>query len=336
MRIWLGILLALCLAAGARAKDMSTLYSDEELVNWGIVFPGAIRKVHTTVIEPALVGDERFVVGKITLLFPLRGRNKDLFEFYAEKDAVVLPIQSLKFLHDMIYAYRWLHRGGYDLGTTFEYVNLLKYRSAASFPGKRYPRPFVALQIPHDNLGAPLPDPNLGDGFNSDFRSALYFILVHEIAHIALGHTFQPPAASSDAAIRNELKADVFALDMMERVKVDPAGMAVFFTFMAQWTPTIADFPSTAAYQRYLKDYSSHPLPGLRVKYISAYMHNSPHKYLGGRANTAENIAKVQETVGIFFRLGEQIDDPVLQRKMKEIGQKATLASIRPRPATAR
>jgi hypothetical protein len=325
LRVAAACCLCLTLAISANAKDMRTLYDDHELQNWKFVLTGPVERILKEVIEPALVDKERWVVGKMRLAFPLRGSHYDLFEFWAELDTIAVPILSLKFLYDITYSYHWLAYNGYDPTTIFEYVPMLKYQSEARFPGRRYPRPFDALQIPHNNIDAPTDrGGKFGDIFYQQLRSAIYFILTHEVGHIMFGHTTEPPAVSTEAAIKKERFADIHALNVLQRTDILPDGMAEYFMIMSQWAPTISDFPSTAAYERYLKEETTHPVVGERIRWIAAQMFD----LYESKKIKAGNDGQLRELILSTFKIGEKIDDPAFQRAEKEAGLKATLSSV--------
>ena len=99
------------------------------------------------VFLPKLTVEERRRLQGLDVQFPLRGPERQLFEYFAAAPAkVVLPVMSIRFLADLSVAYAWLQSQGYTLETVTDYVSMLKYQPPARFGG-RYPDPRAALQI---------------------------------------------------------------------------------------------------------------------------------------------------------------------------------------------
>ena len=68
--------------------------------------------------------------------------------YTANAGVVTTPVFSLLFVEDLCTAYSWLYQRAYSLETIDEYVTMLRYRSAAEFPGGQYLSPLPALGIP--------------------------------------------------------------------------------------------------------------------------------------------------------------------------------------------
>ena len=314
------VLVCLCLATSCLSQDLSHLYTDQELKDWQQIFSPMVQRGWKEVIQPALTDQEKRILGPIKIDVPLRGREGNPFEFYAQGDTVTIPVLSLKFLHDLEYAHIWLFVNGYDSTTPLDYVSMLKYRTGASFPGKRYPRPFDALGIPHGDLDEPVEDPKASRVFADDFRSAVLFIMAHEISHLLRGHSAAPKEAVKDEEI-----ADIFAADLLKKVGVDTLGAAMYFAFVASWTPTVADFPSLDAYHDYLEHEADHPLTGLRIQMFAAEIYEDPKSLGPGRKKDA-----VLDVVSTLWDIGTTLDDVKYQQKVADAASHLTLESVAP------
>jgi hypothetical protein len=314
----LALLLALLLAPPALAKDMASLYDDATLAYWQPRFEEGIRWNVDNVIWPRLSAQERQQLAGVSLCFPLRGPRGDPLEFYARLGAaddacaaerppvVVLPIQSIKFFDDLSVAYAWLWRQGYGPDTALEYASMLKYGEPSRFGG-RYPAPLPALQIPDDGLD----DPAVADQAQKLLKSAMVFLVLHELGHVLFGHPGYD-AVSAAQAQANEQDADQFALSVMRRIGVAPFGMVFWFQTAAYLAPNRGDFASDDAHAEWLRQ-STHPVTEDRLRAIAAELRQSPEDFAlevadqeSGRRAILSTADEIELVADVMADLGTQ------------------------------
>ncbi len=314
------LLLPLMLGAGrVDAKDMSGLYSTEELQTWHYILELQTQRNFEIVRTQGLSGKERQRASAVRLEMPLRGPEKDVIEYFAENDTIVLPVLSLKFLNDILLANAWLYAHGYDPRTIDDYVSMLKYRKAADFSLGRYPRPLDVLEIPQSPEGGIIlgSDPKVEYAFFAIANVASGFIMAHELGHVVLGHT-RKSAGTFKERLREEQDADAFALRALSRIGSEVSVMMMFFTLTSSWSPMVADFPSREEYERFLRE-ANHPVNGERIRALA-------------RRAMLENDAQTQRIGQKMMLLGDLIDNESYQRALAARGRSASLSSLRRRP----
>jgi Peptidase U49 len=252
----------------AIAADISSLYDRSSLEYWGERYKRSTNKILDELIWPALLSKEQHNLGSRPVLdFPLYAEGsarQHPLNFYAlpNRNTIIFPVFSLKFLDDLCTAYAWLQVKGYGLETVSEYTAILFFGNP---PPGGFPQPLKALGIPEDALK----DPKVDELALGHFVTARTFILLHEMGHLLYDHN----ATSSDESIRNEQQADRFAGEVMQRTPLPPLGMLIWFLADAHWT----GFPP----QR-----GTHPLSGERVVALADHIENP------GLANELRRLGK--------------------------------------------
>jgi hypothetical protein len=323
-----------------QAKDMSSLYDTSELETWHFILEPQTRRNFEILISRGLDDNQKANGQAISLQLPLVGRYKDVLEYYAHDKTIVVPILSLKFLHDLLLANAWLYINGFDFRTIDQYVSKLKYNEATDFPFKRYPKPLPALGIPAEARLPPWP-PDLETTYMSSATVASCFIMAHEIGHVVLGHTTNP-ATTLKGRLREEEDADAFALRALTHIRPDVADMSMFLSITSAWAPMITDFKSREAYEQFLTQETDHPITGERIRALGTQIRNNPRLFLwreeyrgavrkSADLPTPENIARVQRRGEMIIKLGDQADDEEHQRNLAIHGIGTSLDSLKPR-----
>lgn len=314
------LIVALCAARRTVAKDMSTLYDDTMLIAWQSIAPPEIERHVQQIILPVLTPEERRVLAGVSLIFPLRGRQRDLLEFSATTSppAVTLPMVSLRFVHDLCLAFAWLSAHNYSLETMAHYVSMLKYRERAGFPDGRYPQPLAALQIPPQARQ----EPKTLEVFQKLYTSAILFILTHELGHIYDQQT------SND-----EEPADYFAVDIMRRIGAPPMGMALFFMILAHWAPSRADFPSAEAHHAHLQT-PTHPLTARRLLVLAQRLEQTAGDFIRNEADHNAAAQRVRDIVRDLVKVATLLDDAGMQQRLAIVAIAVDVTSLSPRPPT--
>ena len=319
---------ALCLmpfAAQGEARSYASLYDDAELEHWaGRYRPGIMSNLEQ-VIRPALTRAELRGLDRLRIDIPLRAASGHPLDFYAlGSGAVVLPAMSLKFLDDISVAFAWLNRNGYSVETVQEYVGMLKYGREADFG--RWPPPLRALRIPDDALS----DPAVDGLAQKIFKSAVVFVLLHEMGHVLHGHPGYGPGVRRVDARANETEADAFALEVMRRLPAQPTGMFLVFQLMAYAGPNRGDFDSDADWRRAAEE-ATHPVTPDRMRAIAALLRRHADAFALEYENRATGRQNVLFTADQIDQVADILSDPDLQRLVATTSRRATLAGLAPR-----
>jgi hypothetical protein len=332
----IALLPALLLAPAALAKDMASLYDDATLAYWQPRFEEGIRWNVDNVIWPRLSAEERQQLAGVNLCFPLRGPSGDPLEFYARLGAaddacadlsppvVVLPIQSIKFFDDLSVAHAWLWRQGYGPDTPLEYASMLKYGEPARFGG-RYPAPLPALQIPDDALD----DPVVDEQAQKLLKSAMVFLVLHELGHVLYGHPGYDAISAAQAQV-NEQDADRFALSVMRRIGVAPFGMVFWFQTAAYFAPNRGDFASDGAHAEWLRQ-TTHPVTEDRLRAIATELRQSPEDFALEFADQESGRRAILSTADEIELVADIMADPEIQQLIARRGRLAELSALAPR-----
>lgn len=293
------ILLCLSWMDLCKASDLSYLYDKETLTYWGERYQNSTGKIMKMIIWPALYSNEKTSLGNLepVIEFPLWAKEEEVrghpLAFYVPPggDRIVFPVFSLKFLDDLCTAYAWLQLNGYSLETVSEYTAILRYGKPKD--GK-FPRPLEALHIPRNALD----DPKVNELALSHFVTARTFILLHEMGHIVYRH-YAYRSQTLEESIRDEQEADRFATDVMQRTKLLPLGIILYFMADAHWS----GYPPI----RY-----SHPLSGERVRQLS------------------DNFEDLSISAALDS-LGTWLDDPEIRAGFVATGKAGDLEALIPR-----
>jgi hypothetical protein len=237
-----------------------------------------------------------------------------------------MPALSLKFLDDLSLAYAWLWANGCSLETPAEYVSMLKYNGPEQFPGKRYPPPLVALQIPEDALEDEVVD-ELALAF---FNEARAFILAHELGHIYYGHPGYGPDIPRATARRNEAEADQFALEALRGSATIPVGVLTFFFSYAHYVPTRWDFAEEAEWNEYLEE-TTHPLTSARLYALAATMEENVDSFALGQPDPASARDTILYIAANIAGIAQHLDDSEVQEAITLAAAETTVQDLAPR-----
>jgi hypothetical protein len=313
--------------AGGRGsdRDYGSMYDDQLLQEKQAGYREVVLWNLNQVFLPKLTVEERRRLQGLDVQFPLRGPERQLFEYFATTPAkVVLPVMSIRFLADLSVAYAWLQSQGYTLETVTDYVSMLKYQPPARFGG-RYPDPRAALQIPPNAVDDPRVDLISGKILNE----SLSFILLHEVGHILYRHPGYGPGVPRERARENEDQADRFALEVLRRVGQPIDGLLFWFLSAAHFVPHRADFGSDAEYQAHLRS-DTHPLTSERMRRLSEYLRTHAGDYGRLQANPARAAEVIRGTAAaIDAEVVPVLADPDQQRLMAMKGQRDGVAQAR-------
>jgi len=310
-------------------EDEVPLYDKEKLAKEKSRLQMRVQQIWTQAFLPILTAEEKRRLEGVQLQFPLVGSENPLIDFHAdsEKKTVDLPVVSLLFFEDLSTAYAWLWSNNYSLSTIDEYVAMLKYRKASSFPDGRHPLPLPALHIPDQALA----DSRV-DGLSLRFRnSAFAFILAHELGHVYWRHPPFYTDVTLQQAKDHETQADDFALDLLRRTATIPMGATLFFQASAYWFPNRGDYATQQKWYTYLKEGATHPLTAERLRLLARRMDAAAADFSRHEQNQRFGIEAVHFIARGIAQIATVLEDTELQRFMAKKTAQADLDSLRPR-----
>jgi len=289
------ILLVILLPDSLSAKNLSELYSDKELQEANKRYSRNIPYLYSEDFLGRLTFKERFGYD-VRLVTPLRNKSGKLFEFYSlvNKKIIVIPIQSIKFLDDLSIAFAYLEKNNCRKEMLFNYLTKLMY-------DKKYPpvSPKVAMGIPSNALN----DSFVDDVSQKVLKSTFFFILGHEYGHIYFNHP-DYKHISKKLSQQQEMQADKFSLNVMRRIGVVPAGLALFFSAVSRFEAVPSAFNTKSEYEKYMAEKSTHPLTGNRMSNIASYLKHHINDFTKLQANRLlwadllSNIANDIDAIG--------------------------------------
>jgi hypothetical protein len=322
------IMIALVLPHSAAAWRLGDLYTDAHLEDWRNRYVDNIRWNFDHLVLGKLTPAERSRVAGVRLDFPLRppGELRDhLLQFYAAGDTIVVPVQSVRFFDDLTQAWGWLWSNGHPLALVGDYLSMIKYRNPEEFPGGRFPPPLAALGIPED---AWKQDPRMDDVSQKALKSAMVWILAHELAHIYHGHPGYGPGVTRSEARENEIAADRFAAKILRRIGVAPVGMLQFFMAQAHLEPGRGDFSSTAEWRRYIETEATHPVTPKRLEAVAEDLRRSPHQFTTEETDQSAALERLAFVADQIESIGAILADPNIHRLTKAVGLATDLTSL--------
>ena len=322
-------LLASLVAADAAAQrpDYGTMYDDTLLAERQREYREVVLWNLQNVFLPKLTATERRQLKGLSVDFPLRGPERGLFEYFAERgDRVVMPVMSVRFLANLSLSYAWLDANGYTMETVTDYVSMLKYQEPSRFGG-RYPDPLAALRIPANAAD----DPRVATIYEQILNQSVSFILLHEMGHVLRQHPGYGPRVPRARARENEDQADRFALEVLRRVGQPVSGLLFFFLSAAHAVVHRADFGSAAEYEAHLTQ-QTHPLTSDRIARLAEYLREHAADYGRLQKDPARAAASIKWTAdAIDQQVVPVLADPDQQRLMARRGRNMTLAGLAPR-----
>ncbi len=326
MAVWLAVI---CGSRTSEGQTLRRLYDDTLLARLNAIYTPNIRWNLDSLLVPLLRSDERVRLDGVRLVSPVRDAHADPFSYLSFVDAGVPTISlstfSIKFFDDIGVASAWLESTGHSSETVIDYLGVLKYRRADSFSDGRYPRPFAVLGIPADAARAPV----AGDVADKILKSAILFVVAHELGHLYYNH------AASDGDIAeaqaNEIAADSFAIDLFRRLGIAPLGVTYLFEVAVYLGPNRGDFSNDADWDTYLRTEATHPLSGTRLQQLGRALARSTESFLKYESDKPAARARVGAAARELDSLGRLFDDPELQRWHRLRGATIPLAELRPR-----
>ena len=307
----------LLLPAQGRAEGWAGFYDRQTLVYWQGQIPPGIEENFRDVVWPKLTPDEKRVLGRITLDFPLEDAQHPM-NFYAVagggRKTITLPISSMRFLADIAVAYAWLNDSGYSIDPITDYLAMLKYQWPDGLAGRRY-RPREALGVP-DNATV---NARVDRQFQRIFGTAIVFVLGHELGHLYHQHATN---VSPERSRQQEEEADRFGMELIRRIGDAPVGMVQFFFILAHLETYKSDpnYPARRAT-------ATHPVTSSRLLAIAAGIETNAADF----SRTGTSPATLATIAGDVRIIARNFDDPGVQELIRQKGLGARPELLGPR-----
>lgn len=299
------ILLLICTTSDTLARDFGDLYSHQKLLAAARRYTINLKGLWREDFLSRLTISERSRAAQIHLNLPLLGLHHSPFEFYSaeNRQEVIIPIMSVKFLDDLSTAQAYLERFNCRKDAIFDYIVLLGRKE--DFP---HIPPLRALGIPSNALDNPYVNKTSGNAL----KSAVYFIMAHEYAHVMYRHLGYDQITANQAQAQ-EIEADNFALRVMNRIGVPPLGMVGYFALLSQYDRVPADFNTAQEYGNYLKYTATHPLSSKRLINIADRLRSDPAGFVRSEPNPTQWAGRVLSIAHDIETIGKNLDDPKLR-----------------------
>lgn len=306
--------LLMCSPAGGR--DLSSMYSDNELR--ACRYAENLQRIYVESVWQHFGPAEQARLRSVELSFPLRSPRGCPVDFYAtaQPARVTLPIMSLKFLDDLCIAHAWLVERECDPGVLDQYLYMLMGSSEDKFGGV-YQSPQEALGLPDDVLD----DPRVDGMSQKLLKSAGLFLLLHELGHTYYQHPGYGSGVTPAQARANERQADAFALEIMRRIGLYPAGAAVMFKALAIITPDLAVYDT---YGDWASE-ATHPVSADRIRLVGRYMQDHAGDFARSEPNPVAAAESIRDTGARLSQLAALVGDPevirlgILQAEASEV-----------------
>jgi len=312
----------------AGAKDVSGMYTPEILEHWKDILEPWVNKIFKEEIEPNLSRKATAVLANTKIEVSTTSQSNDPFEYYSQGRSLKIPVLSLKFFYDLVMAHLWLDAHGFE-DPSFQYVCALKYQDSSRFPQGRYSTPFDSMGISHNRL---MEATNANDNedvelaFQQLFNGALLFVLAHEFAHV-LQSKEQQITGERQTSLEREVDADIFAFEILQRARFNPAGVMFLFMYSSVWVRNAADFNTTEEYQHWLET-ADHPLTGMRLKMVGTRLVHDPQPFFPTASDSDPRIAIIKTMGSRLIDMGKDLDNLTSRRELRAIAQDIKVANL--------
>ena len=245
------------------ARDYGQMYTPSELQRANAVYSPNIKGLLFEDIAAHLLDRERISLRRVTLWQPWE-RSLTPLEFAANPitGVMLVPTFSVKFFDDLAVATAWFERWGCKTETIVDYM------AALNFSTLDLPAPLAALAVPDKAYEL---DDFVDDVSQKTLKSALAFIMLHELGHIHHRHEAYEELTAREARAQ-EIEAAGFAMRVLRRMRVPPLGMALWFMVAGVGDPLPGSRRAT------------HPLSADRLHAMARILRDNPSDFCQRRS----------------------------------------------------
>ncbi len=128
----------------------------------------------------------------------------------------------------------------------------------------------------------------------------------------------------------NEAQADAFAVEIMRRVGVIPAGAPFWFGCVACRDLHRVDFASDAEWQQHL-DHTTHPVTASRIEALAAAIEKGAPDFARTQSDPARGLVLARYVAGEMHKVGEILNDEGVHRLFRQQSATTETAMLAPR-----
>jgi hypothetical protein len=324
-RSLLFVLLLMGYAALAQAADTLEVYDTNTLQKANQIYSENLRLVWNEDLLSRLTDSERQAAENVKLNLPLMGDHRSPFDYHSIPGTreITIPIMSVKFFDDLAIAEAWFVRKECAVAPVSDYVGILRYQGSSLSPGTRFPSPLNALGIPQNALS----DAFVNDVSGKTLKSAIYFLMAHELGHVIYQHKPYTMISRQESQAQ-EIQADEFALNIMRRISVPPVGIVLFFTVCSRVEPAPGDYANPQDYDNIIRKSLTHPLTSQRLMAISKNLRSNADAFSQGQENPALWRPRIIKWADQIEEIGKTLNDPKIRELQKYRGQTIKMENL--------
>lgn len=350
--IWLVIFMTTAFIPTPRkctGKNVSSIYKEEVLERLRKRYESNISWNLEKVIKPVLTKHEFEELQQVRLEYPLYSGQGDPFHYYVkatrERNTIVIPIFTVKFLDDLATAVAWLEFKGFTTETLSDYISILKYQEAKQFTNGRYPTPIEAL-LPYDKM-----EDNEVDELAQDLlKTTVIYMLSRELGSLYFSRPYTLKKASSIQQMQRPLligikrrenhsrqqdlmlQCDAFALEIMRRIGVPPHRLTFYLSAQTYWTQNYIDFRNEEEiYMRYWRNPPEYAMFPERLHQIADVMKWGKEDYVRQKEDKERDIYKIEQSAGKIYKLSYILEKKSMQWAIKQKASKLRIEDLKPR-----
>ena len=290
--------------ASAQTADPRSPYTEADIDRVEARSVENVRGVLHDNLIAALPRGERVALSDVRLEAPRRTNPWRPFAVWSDsrERTIVFPMETIRFIDDIITVMVALNKAGCDIRWVGTYAGMLTRRDPPD--GGRYPNPIEAFGL---DRAALLADPTIDMFSGLQLKTAVAFVLGHELGHVALAHRV---IGDADASRRREREADAYALRIHRLLGAPPLGAAPMFTMMGHTYLGSGDYLCVAAFEASFAETGTHPLDGERLRAIGDAIADDAVLYARNEPDPARAQGDMVDLANNFRTLGRLLDDP--------------------------
>lgn len=219
-------------------------------------------------------------------------RSLEFLDFLHEGNVVPVGIDSLQFLDDLSTVRAWLDSRGCD-GSLLQ--NYIVHHVT---PNGQPLDPMSAFGLDRNTV---LHDRVVNDVSGKYYHTAVWFLLAHEIGHVAIGQ-------SGPSTLNQENAADDFALEVMRQKRLPPVGVVLYMTVISLYSQQVAT--------------RTHASNGERVERIANTLRRSPQDFVA-----ANDKNKKEQDITTVLKIADELAALAKALKLVRKAEEALAAS---------
>ena len=236
---------------------------------------------------------------------------------HGNQNRIIISSALIIFLDELAVTKAYFdYLGKTDFQPIINYVLLLRKNMRRNELGREIiPTMPEAIGVPDKEIWARNNDDSTKTLAQNFLKSAVTWILAHEMGHIALNHFTQPPGnmdnlQKAEYNRKLEMEADEFATELMASVRLAPVGMALSIHYYSLLFPIRMEFKYEEDWQEYLAG-QSHPVWPDRLENLARLLRRNQTNF-NLNNNTMELIAQRLKSLAQGLNKRDIIDGMVL------------------------